>query len=245
MKSFFHQRRSYMTLLETLIAFSLLSLLLTVAFGIFRELSFTHQMTKEKQKESFQMRYVESRLGFIFERLVNENDTTRTFFFYSQPPQKILSDSPSLIFTFNNEVNKDPVFSGDVLARLYLDAEHRLCLALWPLHSSYPPPFQQEILLENVADLRYLFYAPPERITNANAIATEKIDPSADKKEMERDHWHSEWLFSYKQMPAILELTIQLNKQGKSQGASKDKTEPLMYRFVLPSSKNPIYYPPE
>ncbi len=91
MKRFYYQRKSYMTLLETLIAVSLLSILLVFVFSFFRELSNITQMTEQAQKESFQMRYLESRLGFIFERIVNENATARKFFFYTQPVNRIFS----------------------------------------------------------------------------------------------------------------------------------------------------------
>ena len=72
MRSFHSLRKSYMTLLETLIALSLLSVMLVFVFGFFRELSELSRVTEKAQKESFQMRYLETRLGFIFERVVNE-----------------------------------------------------------------------------------------------------------------------------------------------------------------------------
>ena len=88
MKVFHAQRKAHMTLLETLIAISLLSMLLVFVFGFFRELSEINRMTEQSQKQSFRMRYLESRLGFIFERVVNENESSRKFFFYTQPAGK-------------------------------------------------------------------------------------------------------------------------------------------------------------
>ena len=98
-KSLFFLRKSHMTLLETLIAMTLLALLLTFVFGFFRELSAIAQLSEQAQKQSFQMRYLESRLGFVFERIVNENAKDRTFYFYTQPPQENISRFPSLILT--------------------------------------------------------------------------------------------------------------------------------------------------
>ena len=79
-------RKVYMTLLETLIAVSLLSVMLVFVFGIFRELSEVNRLTDLEQKKSFQMRYLESRLNFIFERIVNENEPKKGLFSFTRSP---------------------------------------------------------------------------------------------------------------------------------------------------------------
>ncbi len=241
-----------MTLLETLIAISLLAMLLTIVFGFFRELSEITHLTEQKQKESFQMRYLESRLSFIFERIVHENESARTFFFYTQPPQKNFSDFTSLILTFNNEVRINPTFSGDILGRLYVDVDHCLRLAMWPMHLSQPHQYlQEEVLLENVAEIHYEFYAAPERISNVNAIPVRgQQHPKPDETQPEKDKWHTdEWLLTHYQMPSIIKLIITLAKNPKALDRSNIgtsiTTETLVYSFVLPSSKNPVYYPPD
>lgn len=249
MNTFYRQRKSYMTLLETLIALSLLSMLLVFVFGFFRELSELTRMTEQSQKESFQMRYLESRLGFIFERVVNENDKARTFFFYTQPANRNVSHSTSLILTFNNEVRLDPTFSGDVLGRLYVDTDGRFCLAIWPLSVDDPYQFlQEEVLIENVVNMRYSFYAAPERVKNAKDIAAgTKID--AEKKTPEKDTWQEEeWALTYDQMPSLIKIKVEAakNPDDFKPGRMGDiETKKFEFQFVLPSSKNPVYYPPE
>lgn len=246
MKTFHYKRKAYMTLLETLIAVSILSVLLVFVFGFFRELSEISRMTEESQKQSFHMRYLESRLGFIFERVVNENeDNVRPFFFYTQPTNRNFSSDPSLILTFYNEVRLDPTFSGDVLSRLYVDLDKRLCLAMWPLHVSDPSQYlQEEVLMENVIDIQYSFYAAPERVKDGKEIITNPNDP--EKKTPEKDKWHDEWLISYKQMPSIIKVVIKVAKDANSRSdlLDKDKVKEFVFHFVLPSSKNYVYYPP-
>jgi hypothetical protein len=247
MKTFRCQRKAYMTLLETLIAVSILSVLLVFVFGFFRELSGISRMTEESQKQSFHMRYLESRLGFIFERIVNENeDKARTFYFYTQPINRSFSSAPSLILTFYNEVRLDPAFSGDVLGRLYVDLDKRLCLAMWPLHVSDPHEhLQEEVLMENVIDVSYSFYAAPERVKDGKEIDTgKKVDP--EKKTPEKDKWHDEWLISYKQMPSIMKMVVKVAKDPDSNPdpLDKDKVKEFVFHFVLPSSQNYVYYPP-
>lgn len=248
MKRFQCQRKSYMTLLETLIAVSLLSMLLVFVFGFFRELSELTRMTEKSQKESFQMRYLESRLGFVFERIVNENSKDRKFFFYTQSANRNFSNSTSLILTFDNEVRLDPAFSADVLGRIYVDLEGQLRLAIWPMHVSEPFQYlQEEVLLDHVVNVSYSFYAPPERVSDAKEIASgEKVDP--EKKTPEKDKWHEEWLMSYEQMPSIVKIIVAVAKNPNEfkSGQRGEDIETLQHvlHFVLPSSKNPVYYPP-
>lgn len=246
MKALVRKRKAYMTLLETLIAVSLLSMLLVFVFGFFREMSVINRATEQSQKKSFEMRYVESRLGFIFERVVNENESSRDFFFYTQPSVPNLFLTTSLILTFNNEVRLDPTFSGDVLGRLYVDPEKRLRLAIWPLHVADPyKHLQEEILMENVVDISYLFYSAPEKKKDKHDIVNEEnIDP--EKKSPPKNQWLPEWFISYDQMPSIIKMTIKaevgsgpsLEKNGE-----QDKIKEYHFRFVLPSSKNFIHYP--
>ena len=249
MKPFFRKRKSFMTLLETLIAISLLSMLLGFVFGYFRQLSELTRLTDLTQKESFQMRYLESRLGFVFERIVNENEEARKFFFYTQPVQRDFSTSTSVIFTFDNGVRQNPNFSGDVLGRLYVDLDHRLCLAIWPLHIPEPHQYlQEEILFHHVANISYDFYAAPEHVLNEKDIVSgDKVDP--EKKIPEKDKWHKEeWFLTYDQMPSIIRITVQVAKNPEElKHGQQDRhivTNDLLFTFVLPSSKNPVYYPP-
>lgn len=251
MNSFYRLRRSFMTLLETLIAISILSVVLVFVFGFFRELSELTRMSEKSQKESFQNRYLESRLGYIFERVVNENSTTkRSFFFYTEPPVRDRWITTSLILTFNNEVRLDPNFSGDVLGRLYVDTDNQLRLAIWPLHVEDPhESMQEEILLENVADVNYFFYAAPQRIQDDKEIHTGHII-NPEKTIPEKDKWHeNEWPITYEQMPSIVKMVIEVAEDPKDlesyRPGMRIKTTPQAYYFVLPSSKNPVHYPPQ
>ncbi|MCE2982464.1 MAG: prepilin-type N-terminal cleavage/methylation domain-containing protein [Parachlamydia sp.] len=237
------QKRAF-TLLETLIALSILSVLLTMVFAFFREITQMSAITEQLQNESFRMRYTEMRLAYLFERIVNENEkTTREFFFFSDKPGKgVLTDTPALVFSFDNEARANPTFSGDLLARVYVDPEHRLSLAMWPISGADPhQEMHKEILLENVTGLVLEFYMPPGQ--------EDKQPDKEQKKEPERDKWQSEWLSAYEQMPAIIRLTVNIaddpKELKKGGNPSQIKSTPRLFSFVLPSSKNTIYYPAE
>lgn len=240
MDFFFRLRKSFMTLLETLIAFSLLSILLIFVFGLFKELSELTRHTEMAQKESFKMRYLETRLGFIFERVVNEKENARNFVFYTQPLNRSISNSPSLIMSFNNEVRKNPQFSGDVLVRFYLDNNKQFRLATWPLKVDDPHQyFHEEILMDEVASISYLFYSPPHQVNDSNTIVTDK---EGTKKSPAKDTWQPEWSIDYKEMPSMVEISIEFTKESqKSVKEDADGLKKEKFFFVLPSSKNPIH----
>lgn len=240
----FHQlRRVYMTLLETLIAVSLLSIVLVFVFGFFHELSEITRLTEISQKQSFQMRYLESRLGFIVERIVNDNETSRKFFFYTEPPNDA-SSFPSLILTFDNGVRQDPSFSGDVLGRLYIDDENNLRLAIWPLQGEDPHQFfQEEVLLENVMDIRYSFYAAPKKVKDKNEIHSgENIDP--EKKTPKKGEWDDKWFVTYDQMPGLMSIFVKVKVKPSAKREKKEIDEVgYFFQFVLPSNTNYVSYP--
>lgn len=252
LKKAIKKQKRHVTLLETLIAMTLLSMLLLVIFGFFRELTVISQMTLSKQKEAFQMRLVESRLAFLFERIVydstKERQHLRKFYFFSEPPNGAFSDFPSLVFTFNNEIRRDASFSGDILARLYVDKKNRLCLATWPIYDENPhEAMQTEILLEEVKNIDFEFYMPPPQLKGTHEIYAAPIE--AEKKTPERDTWHkNEWLNSYEQMPAIIKLILNVEEQTQNsskKGERKSKEiEDWVFAYVLPTRKNYIYYPP-
>lgn len=241
-----------MTLLETLVAIALLSVIITVVFGLFKQVSLLGRATDAIQKESFEKRHLQTRLQFIFERIVNENETGRPFYFYSEPANPSFSDSPSLIFTFDSGVRKDPHFSGDVLARLYVDLKHRLRLSIWPLQKDKPlEERHDEILMKDVKELTYAFYAPPAKNDSPHQTGENvEIDLQNGEQKKEKtptpDEWHTEWEFDYRQMPSLLKITLEEGSQSKNFLESKEKNSQEQKKFelsfVLPSSKHPVHY---
>lgn len=217
-----------MTLLEVIIAMGLLSVLLVIIFGFFRELSVLNTHTKKKLEQGFQHRYVESRLSYLFSHIVNENSTTRKFYFFTL--QDEAAKHQSLAFTFDNDIVLDSAVGGDVLGRLFVDKHDRFCLAVWPLDDSENGPEKSmgqvkfECFFENVHDIKFEFYASP---------ATEKSIISESEKGPRKGEWNQAWELEYGEMPVIVKIEI----------AFKDKSEHYeTFSFVLPSSENPVKF---
>lgn len=74
--------------------------------------------------------------------------------------EKLYSDKESLVFTYNNGIDKDPHFCSLVLARLYLD-KGRLILATWPHPRWKDHTCRVQVLSENVHRFTFKFLDPP------------------------------------------------------------------------------------
>jgi len=233
--------RNHFTLVETLIALTLLSLLLSMIFGFFRELTWWDQQNAIQEKFDFQMRHLESRLQSLFSHTVHEADSTRKFYFYTSPPDEN-SKSASIVFTFDNGVHVNPYFSGDVLGRLYVDTHKRLCLVIWPLLSDNPhQTVLNEVLVENVEGLSFKFYSPP-----LPGKRPAPVDPQ--KKNPEPEKWYEdEWLLSFSQLPAIVQIHLEIEKNLSDTVKEPKRIEPPLVKwtsaFVLPTKYHPLTLP--
>ena len=219
------------TLLETLIALSLLTLILTAMFTFFRQISTISALSDLKEQEAFNANLLDSRLQYFFSNLTNENSTAKDFFFYVDQSKTADSTSRSLVFTFNNGAKLDPNFAGDILARLFVNNKQELCLATWPIYAESPATDGHfEVLKTGVSDINFKLYSPPAHL-DKNFLETNEVDPNKPLF----DHWYINfWPLAFNKMPAILKIEVIL----------VDKTDiNQTYAFVLPTSKSFIYYP--
>lgn len=210
-----------MTLLETMIAMSLLAGLLIIIFGLFRDLSYIQDLDRKDYEQSFYDGYTELRLNQLFSNLMNENASTtktRPFRFYTDQNGNI-SSSPTLVFKYNNGIRKDPFLSGDVLARLYVDNEqNQLRLAIWPLHMANPHAYMhQEILLNDVEKMDFEFLS----------VAEDNITKKTLANIPNRGQWTESWDQAYNEMPIIMKVRLTMT------GDSPQRE----YLFALPTSR--------
>ena len=69
-------------------------------------------------------------------------------------------DGNSLVFSYNNGIDDDPLFCAEVLGKLYLE-KGALLLATWPLKECDPRPYRVEVLKVGVQRFNLTFYEPP------------------------------------------------------------------------------------
>jgi hypothetical protein len=190
-------KRRLMTLLELVIAMSLISLLLILLAFFYQDMHSIDKAADTLQKENFQIRYAENRLAKIIPEILDGHQCKGHPFFYTSDHTGALqfSHTPSLTFLFDNKASIEPDRSNTLLGRLYVDSQKRLCLMTWPAPTnkkawSSIPPSKKEILLENVSGLSFEFYVPPDRdrslvqkeLSNKRSKKKEKEDKKSDEK---------------------------------------------------------------
>jgi hypothetical protein len=227
-------RRSYFTLLETLIAVAWTIVIVTTLSYFYREIDAFSNQTELLQKESFKMRYVENRLSEILPKAVSATDSKKDFYFFTSndPSLGFLHNNPAnLVFTFDNGVDLNKLFSNHVLGRIYVDAQKRLSLSTWPSPQRWAdgamPPMHNEILLDEVDALKFSFFVAPDKWKNQPKDESEeepkKKNPTPKLKPDREGSWVSEWSNEYQLLPALIRIEVQ--RKGKVE------------QFVFPLSK--------
>jgi len=141
-------------------------------------------------------------------------------YFFTLPEDPSLSISESLVFYYENGVSKNKPFSNYVLGRLFVDDLKRLVLATWPTPIDWIegqlPPSHLEILAENISEITFFFYVPPE--TNAKEFIKEDLPyPTSG--------WINEWSKDLGVLPPMLKIQLRDEKGHVSS-----------LGFVLPNS---------
>ncbi len=149
------QKRA-LILLELMIALGLTAILLAVLFRFFAGSVRMDQKISEARSALYQRQHFQIRLSSLFNSI-----TPRS----SMPPSSgssfytLLDKTPSFVAIFDNGIDPDPLFSGPILGKLYLDGGSNLTLVYWPLEKTDKPLYRKEILLHGVQNIRFQFLA--------------------------------------------------------------------------------------
>lgn len=133
------------TLIEILIGFALFSILATFLFlGYFqtKKLEIQSERLKSITQEHV---WAYERLGYVFRNLSREEKNS-----------KFMSlDENTLVFIYDNGIDRDPHFSSKVAAKLHLTSDSELVLTTTSLLE--PLLERNEILLNHVESLCFIF----------------------------------------------------------------------------------------
>ena len=211
-------KKKFITLIEVIIAMTLTSLILMAMMFFYRDVIAVGSEIDQLKTEEFHLRYVENRLAYILPRAVSAKDKTGEFAFFSIVDDSFgMPGSQSLIFTFDNGISLDKVFSNNVIGRLLLNQKGELLLFYWPMpkRMSDPTkslPIKQEILLKGVESLAFEFFVAPS------------VGKQGTKAPELPVWWYRQlWMQEFNQLPVMVKVVITLS--GKS-----DK---LIYIFPL------------
>lgn len=236
-------RKRCMTLMEVLVATALLSVLLIILLSSYRQMSQINVRLSQRQSERFQLRYLEYRLASLLPKALcltrkTATPTNNNHCFYISEDANEYMKPGSLVFAFASGVDIDAFLSErDVLARLYVDQQKQLCLALWPFESEEQeliPPMRKEILLGGVEELSFLFYFPPH--PEGHKVVTERVNPGKNPDSPDRyDEWHPKWESYYSEVPPLVKVFVKYH-------SSMGNVEELVYAFVLYNSAYKVTY---
>jgi len=197
-------------LLEILISLSLLSILLSFLFtSIARSAEFETKIDRAR-KELLERQRLQTRLQDLF--LSAENSSLYT--------KKLPGDEKeSLIAIFDNGIDPDPAFSGKVIARVYLDVDRNLSLAIWPHDPSEKKnrtrlSWRNEILLSEVDGFEFLFFGKSIALPVNAEFA-----------------WESLWPSNRNKNPSMVRLRVQQNGNPLSYAFFFSSPEPLVTYF--------------
>lgn len=219
-------RKHALVLIEVLIALLLLSLMASFLFIGYRQISDHTQIYQEATRREEKIANAQQTLTRVFSQVVLDQDNKLYSCFYTP------SEQGQLIFTFDNGIDKDPLFSSQILGKLYVDEVHRLCLTMWPLPgrwNSQPPMVRREILLDHVDSLAFSFYYPPP--PHPLEINPGPIIQGLEHPEPQMG-MQTKWLLAYRKLPAIIKLNIRYQES--------DDDIPIHFSFLLPGSQKTI-----
>lgn len=216
------------TLLELLIAMTLTSLILMALTFFYQQVTIIGIEADKVREEGFHIRYMESRLMEILTKVVANNDKSGEFVFFSLENDALgLTGSQGLVFTFDNGVCFDRLFSNYVFGRLLLDTKGNLLLFYWPTfkrlkNKNIEIPVKKEILLTGVESLTFEFFVPPLKSKENN------------KGELTPLTWHRQlWLQEFNIIPIMVKMVITISETHDKQ----------VFVFPLAKNKAHIIYP--
>lgn len=184
------RKRSFLTLIEVMIAMGLGIALLTSSLFFYRFAAVHNEELFRKEKEAFRYRVVQYKLNELFQRVSGKGE----FFTKAEAP---FSKGPIVILKAMNPPFDIPTFGGRVSQAIFVDSEGRLMLATWQNNMTRAedalPDMHLEVLLEGAGGLDTRF------LVKESDLAFVELRGGA---------WLSEWKGDYGQIPAAVKIRL-------------------------------------
>lgn len=237
-RRFYFLHKRCLSLIEVLISMVLVSILMTTLIGMYAQFEWMHVEVEQARRESFELRYVQGRLAEVLPKAISpaNSDHKRDFYFYTSQEEGPQLRAPSLVFSYDNGVDLDPLFSNHVLGRLFLEQvgnRQQLVLATWPIprcEISEQPTMHKEVLLDFVTELSFSFFQP-----YPHAVEKESTEKDAAKKEERAqpsvNSWQETWLPDYEKLPVLVKVQLKRSVQTGTTPAGE------LLEFVYPLPK--------
>lgn len=193
-------KRRPMTLIELVIALSLVSILLTTL------LFWYGKMTKQKfedqaaRKPLLQEYYAYCRLEKVLEKIVLDSKGGKTLFGFDR--------STGLVFTFDNGIHPMPQLSNIVLGKLAVE-QGALRLTIWPqptVDAAPTSPSETVIIIDGIDQMECAFLS-------AKPVDFLTVQPKQLGDETPSAGWHADWSSQLDRLPAQIHLVLSGDKQ--------------------------------
>ncbi len=136
-------------LLEILVGLALISMLFVLLFSALRQNLSWNEKIEPVRRRLLERQICSARLQDFFLSV-----RKGSLYTWEQPDEA----ASRLIAVIDHGLDPDPLFSGPVLAQIYLDGDRTLKLALWPLHTkTKQKPWRTETLMTDVEGIRWSF----------------------------------------------------------------------------------------
>ena len=190
-----------MTFIEVLLSLGLITLLVTSLLSVHVLMNQSYNSSKKLCSEARSLHHVHLRLAQTFKKITyyeNLNKQNGSNFFFSE--------NEKLYFTFNNGANIKDWLTGNIMAKLYVNEDHYLCLKTYPVKQEDPEQFKEEPLLCNVEKISFEFFHS-DTDTIKEWEQNKRLIPIII------------WLYIYTENETIpLKLAFELNKSVHRQG---------------------------
>jgi len=192
-------KKRAISLLEVGIALFLTSILLTVVLRIFFQLPKIEKNVENTKHSYYPAEYTQAKLQSVFSKTIPKKNLPKHL--KQHNPLELYETGekhPSIFVIFDNGIDPDNKYRGEVIGRIYLDFEKNLSLTIWPSDAN-KEDYRKDILLKNVKSFEWEFFNP-----TYSPIGTEKLSPQ----------WENTWTDS--NLPPMIKLAI-LFEDGKSE----------------------------
>ncbi len=147
------KKRHPLTLLEMMVAFSLLGILLATLWGLYRSWLVTSEKNQNAQVQIHKMLFVKERLDKIALLVASSQEGEANYLF---TPRERVEGLPTVCFSYYNQPDPVPSFNGQVSSLLYLNSIKELCLATW----SQEKEERIDLLLQGVSSFSLSYFDP-------------------------------------------------------------------------------------
>ena len=147
------KKRYSLTLLEVIVAFTLLGFLLFVLWGLYRDWLAASEKNQKAQVQIHKLVFLKERLDKIALLLASDRERDANYLF---TPGGKVEGLPTVCFSYYNQPDLDPSFNGKVCSLLYLNSVKELCLATW----SQEKEARIELLAQGVSSFTLSYFDP-------------------------------------------------------------------------------------